>query len=559
MPKSQKLDIYTMPAAGATKTYVATDPVDVYEINATGGAIVLAADMIFTYSGTPRIGSEFKFQYGGGVTQSTSSGWTVSFFGTSLTDEQALLPLVITAYWNGATWEINVTKSIVTEILNPTIASGTGVSITSTGSNPIAYVANSNLACLNTIYISKSGVDATALPNRPDRPYLTIAAGRAAAVALTPTVLTRVRIVVENGTYTNEQIVLYSYVDWDLQSCLIYTTTNTIAITDNNVAVTDCTIYGRANILHTSSSATASALKSFYLQNAGSVVSLYCNDITINSTSTPTTCYAIDVTGTLYLHCNKVYVDAATKNAYGIITLGAGIVSGDVTDNVYCASTYFAVGVGSYGATSNIKLNVKDITVTGAGTNGSVGITAQNGGEFHVRCNNIYNLAATTPTGSYKHSGVSVVIGTSKGYLECNDIIVTPSTDVTATCIHFGLTGFGANTSGALLSIKCREAIITGVAGSTTNYAVLMQNNTGNAPVLMLSGRFKVDSASAVICVQNSAGTLMTKGVTLIASSTGACVANAGLWKDYGATVGNVAASGTIVTVGTPVIDALVV
>jgi len=169
MPKIQTYNIYTMPAAGATKTYVATDAIDVYELNATGGAITLAADMIFTYSGTPDIACEFKFQYGGGVTQSTSSGWTVSFFGTSLTDEQALLPLVIIAYWNGATWEINITKSIVTEILNPTITSGTGVSITSTGTNPIAYVANSNLATANTVYVSKSGVDATGLPNRPDR------------------------------------------------------------------------------------------------------------------------------------------------------------------------------------------------------------------------------------------------------------------------------------------------------------------------------------------------------------------------------------------------------
>lgn len=106
MPRKQTYEVYTMLAAGATKTFVATDAIDVYELNANGGAIVLLADMIFTYSGTPEKSCEFKFQYGGGVTQSSGTGITVSFFGTNLTDAQALVPLIITAFWNGAIWEI---------------------------------------------------------------------------------------------------------------------------------------------------------------------------------------------------------------------------------------------------------------------------------------------------------------------------------------------------------------------------------------------------------------------------------------------------------------------
>lgn len=126
MPKIQTYDVYTILAAGGTKTYVATDVIDVYEINAIGGAVTLAADMIFTYSGTPSIGCEFKFQYGGGVTQSSSAGRTVSFFGTDLTDAQALAQLLITAYWNGTSWEINIDKDTSNNV----------VSVTTFGSTP---------------------------------------------------------------------------------------------------------------------------------------------------------------------------------------------------------------------------------------------------------------------------------------------------------------------------------------------------------------------------------------------------------------------------------------
>jgi hypothetical protein len=120
MPKIQTYDVYLMPAAGATKTYSATDVLDVYELNATGGTITLAADMIFSYSGTPIIGSEFKFQYSGGITSNTAGGITVSFLGTDLTDAQALAPLVILAYWNGSTWEITIVKDTKDNVISVT-------------------------------------------------------------------------------------------------------------------------------------------------------------------------------------------------------------------------------------------------------------------------------------------------------------------------------------------------------------------------------------------------------------------------------------------------------
>lgn len=134
MPKIQTYNVYTILAAGATKTYSATENIDVYEINADGGAVTLLADMIFSYSGTPKVGTEFKFQYGGGVTSNSSGGITVSFFGTNLTDEQALSQLVITAYWNGSSWEINIVKNPNNNVTSVTTFGSTpnsaGLSIT---------------------------------------------------------------------------------------------------------------------------------------------------------------------------------------------------------------------------------------------------------------------------------------------------------------------------------------------------------------------------------------------------------------------------------------------
>ena len=118
MPKLQTSDSYTILAAGGTKTYVSTDVIDVYKINAT--AVVLLADMIFSYSGTPDSACEFKFQYSGGVTSNTSGGITVSFFGTDLTDAQALSPLIILAYWNSSTWEITIIKDTKNNVVSTT-------------------------------------------------------------------------------------------------------------------------------------------------------------------------------------------------------------------------------------------------------------------------------------------------------------------------------------------------------------------------------------------------------------------------------------------------------
>lgn len=108
MSTLKSYEVYNIPAAGATKSFDVIDTTNNYEINATGGAVVLLADMNFTTTGTPLKGMMFKFIYSGGVTSNTAGGFTVNFFGTALTDAQALIELIVEAYYNGTTWQVMI-------------------------------------------------------------------------------------------------------------------------------------------------------------------------------------------------------------------------------------------------------------------------------------------------------------------------------------------------------------------------------------------------------------------------------------------------------------------
>ncbi len=103
MPKNLSYQPYTILAAGATKSFDVSENIEVYEIDANGGAVTLLANMIFNSTGTPIKGTKFTFEYGGGVTIGVN---TLSFFGVALTAAQALGEMLITAYYNGSTWEV---------------------------------------------------------------------------------------------------------------------------------------------------------------------------------------------------------------------------------------------------------------------------------------------------------------------------------------------------------------------------------------------------------------------------------------------------------------------
>ncbi len=71
----------------------------------------------------------------------------------------------------------------------------------------------------NTVFVSDNGSDTTGLVQRPDKPFLTLAAARTAAITLSPTSTKRILIAVLSGRYT-EQLVLYNYIDWDLRTSI---------------------------------------------------------------------------------------------------------------------------------------------------------------------------------------------------------------------------------------------------------------------------------------------------------------------------------------------------
>lgn len=103
MPKNHSIEVYTILAAGATKSFDVADNIEIYEIDANGGAVTLLGNMVFQSTGTPKRGTQFTFLYGGGV---TLGGMTMSFFGINMTDAQALGEMLITCYYNGTSWEV---------------------------------------------------------------------------------------------------------------------------------------------------------------------------------------------------------------------------------------------------------------------------------------------------------------------------------------------------------------------------------------------------------------------------------------------------------------------
>ena len=125
MPKIDISEVYTIAAAGATKSFnLDNDATQYYRLTTTGGvAVVLAANMIFQGTGTARTGMTLVFLYEGQVTLGAN---TLSFFGTALTADQCLYKQIITCYYTGTAWQVyimsedneNVKDFIITIIIS---------------------------------------------------------------------------------------------------------------------------------------------------------------------------------------------------------------------------------------------------------------------------------------------------------------------------------------------------------------------------------------------------------------------------------------------------------
>lgn len=120
MPKQLSIYKYNITAAGGTVSFDVVDSIDTYVITATGSP-TLVADMIFSTTGTLLEGHFFNIIYTGGVTSDYASGTTVSFFGVDLTDAQAAGKCKITAYYNGSSWDVQISPDLSEQQFNPVI------------------------------------------------------------------------------------------------------------------------------------------------------------------------------------------------------------------------------------------------------------------------------------------------------------------------------------------------------------------------------------------------------------------------------------------------------
>ena len=430
-----------------------------------------------------------------------------------------------------------------TTVLTPLVANFAGLWFNKCGSGLVE----------NTVFVdSVYGVDATGLPERVDYPFKTIAAARTSALTLTPTATKRIKIVLQQATWLNEQVVLANFVDWDLGDSTLRSTTITGGVITDNAVTVDSKIYGKANI--DISSSVSGNIYGIFVDDSESKVVIDMNSITITSTGA-TLVRGIKCEGSMTVNCNNITVDGGEINTVGVLCNNGGNLILNC-NNVSATSTGGLNGVLSdgTGSASNIWLKANNVTtLNGNSSSGMYTISSQNSGKMWAKCNNIY-LTATGVTAA-SAAGVFASAGTPELYVECNDIIATPTASVTANCIKLGNSGSSANTIGTKLSIKCREAVITGVLGSTTNYAVLMQNNTANTPIANLQGRYVVSSASNVTCIHNTTGLLIIKNATLVSTGTGYSINNAGTAKNYGSVVGTVSSTGTILVNGSIVGD----
>jgi hypothetical protein len=140
MPKGQTYQLYTMIAAGGTTSLSCKQVVDSYNFIPNGGSILLAGNIIITYTDTPSEGMEFNINYGGGVIY---DGGTVTIFGKLLTAQEALTPYNIKATYINGTFVVMIYYSALGYLTGVNIETGTingGTAIASNSITPDRFV-----------------------------------------------------------------------------------------------------------------------------------------------------------------------------------------------------------------------------------------------------------------------------------------------------------------------------------------------------------------------------------------------------------------------------------
>lgn len=185
------------------------------------------------------------------------------------------------------------------------------------------------ISVANTVYVMKNGSDSTGVVQRFDKPFLTIAGARAAALTFftSRSDTARVKIVVEEG-YWEEDIYLDKYIDYDLGSSVING-----CITDNQVDfgssgdnVWTNIITGAAKIYN---ERPTGFLAGLLIYRPNTKLLLYCDTIAAKYDNT----VAI-FNGRIRVYCNKIYTEANTQTYQFPIEMIQGYLFADYTYSV---------------------------------------------------------------------------------------------------------------------------------------------------------------------------------------------------------------------------------
>lgn len=301
----------------------------------------------------------------------------------------------------------------------------------------------------NTVYVMKNGSDTTGLAERFDRPFLTFAAARAAAVALTPSATKRIRIIVESGTYM-ESIDLANYVDWDLGDSIVDGADFAHATIDDYTTFSggvDSIIYGCADI-RKSNFAAGSDRDAVLIRRDTTNLTIYCKKI---SSAVGNAILAIN--GNLLVRCDTIQASVASYDAVGI----AGNTATDKNVIIYA---------------DKIISNTNGVTISTGRVGDVVAITAR-----EIIVNSASGCAV-----SYVRSG--------------------PATINAARLVNTNAAGNAVTISGDGLILKDCVLVTQGanesIVGTATKivklYGTNISNNVNNAGIVLQVGTLTVDA-----------------------------------------------------------------
>lgn len=442
----------------------------------------------------------------------------------------------------------------------------------------------------NTIYSCKAiyvdtvyGNDSSGAAFKQDLPYLTYAAARAAAVALTPIVTTN-RIWVVGRGYTNEQIVFANGVDWFLGGCVLDLQAGAGLSTFDDAGVAcDSKVYGNPTVYRSGTGTTPVAC--IKTSNAGSNVTAYLGDL-INSTTGASDGAILTTAGTLTVYCNNItaynysigasggtqtvwYKNAISSNNSTVVNAGGTqIVNGvNITSS---AKACIANTSGSQVVYCN------DVVSSGADAAGDTINTS--GGTQSVFCNNVTQNNALAQVVYQSGSGTQIIrakgtiLGSSYAgaivaenqtgiqdieatLMKASNVVINPLSTCTGTVRIKGRilnTGTGdavtiSSGAASLVTIDTKEC-------DATDGEVVDCSAANTTATIRLNGRFNALTVNKDCIVTGGVGTaapnLMIEGGTeLVTTGTGKSIysADASEVAVNVGVVGTVAVDGAIV------------